>query len=126
MLDFEQVWQDIRHVASSKTPIYTLSQKVPNDVLSCNESSIVVKSRRTKRPRELKKKMFQQFWEMLVEQGQMNGDEFFEHTRRLPWHGCIIMAFLAHLPHVEYSLNPLTLHFVQNETRELGTTRQRR
>ena len=120
MPKFEQVWQQIREIASLSPVIHTLSQKVPNKIIHVDEDAIFVVSERTDREREVEKKMFQMFWEVLEQQGQMVQEDV-----PYPLHGRIIMAILARLPYVEYSLKPQTLYLMQKRTHEIGTIRER-
>ena len=121
MTDFERVWQQILEVARTIGEITTLTHKVSNQVVSVAEEAIVVKSKRTEQPRQLAKSMFRRVYDTLTIHRQImckrDEDVLVSHQR-------IIMAFLAHLPNVEYSIRPQTLYLMPTNTHPLGTMRE--
>ena len=114
--DFERVWQRILEVARMKKEIKTLVHKVPNQIVSAREDAIVVSSKRTgyQKERELRKENFQNLWHTLTQRGQLNVDDIQKYYYKQYWQkqGCIMMAFLAHLGNVKFSIRPLTLYLM--------------
>lgn len=126
-MEFEQAWQQIQEIVSSTPVVHTLSRRVPNRIIYSDENVIIVESERpakseTPQERKLKKEKFRQFWKVLTQQGQMVQED----VREYHGVGRIIMAFLARLPYVEYSLQPQTLYLMLTATHEIGTIRERR
>ena len=107
MIDFEQVWQQILEIARTKKPIYTLTQKIRNDISFVNKNTIIVVSEKTGKPRKLSKRDFRKVWDYLRIRKQITcrrDEEVIVFNQR------IIMSFLACLPNVRVTLRPQTLH----------------
>ncbi len=120
-LDFEDVWKDILEVARIKkdTGIQTLTRKILNKIVSVREDAIYVMSEATGNIRKLSKSDFKECWNALIKNGKLSIPPV--HV----WNERIIMAFLAHLPYIEYSLNPQTLYLMPTATHPLGTIKRR-
>ena len=121
MTNFEQVWQQILQIARTREEICTLGNRrrgVRNQIVSVHEDGITVVSERTGTKRKLRRRDFQRCWEVLIEDGQLSIPPVHVGNER------IIMAFLAHLPNVEYSHEPQTLHLMPYDTHTLGTKRE--
>jgi hypothetical protein len=119
ILEFEEVWPKILRCANKSREVSTLDRGIVNRIVSLTDSAIVVVSEKTKRQRSISKKDFQRCWSVLIADGRL----FIPPVH--VWNERIIMAFLAHLPYVEYSLRPLTLHLVPQVTHPLCTTRKK-
>ena len=120
ILEFEKVWLQILRCAHEKREVSTLDRGIVNRIVSLTDSAIVVVSEKTKRERSISKKDFQRCWRVLRENGRL----FIPPVH--VWNERIIMAFLAHLPYVEYSLRPLTLYLEPQVTHPLCTTRKKK
>ena len=122
--NFDEVWRDLREVASQKEKIRTLTQQVPNRIVSVTDSSITVVSERgSGGKRELTRQRFEDFWSKLSEQKSLNFMKDIPESLYRPV-GAIIIAFLAHLPCVEYTIKPRVLYLMENATHDLGTTQE--
>ncbi|MHA1595514.1 MAG: hypothetical protein ACTSXX_12380 [Candidatus Baldrarchaeia archaeon] len=128
-LNFEKVWEDILEIARMKKDegIRTLTMGVLNQIVSVSRNAIIVKSKRTGKERALTKEDFRCLWETLRRKKQLDVDDIYENCYEQYWKkiGRIMMAFLAHLPYVEYSLNPQKLYLMPSNTHPLGTVKKR-
>jgi len=129
ILDFEQVWRKILQVAKEKGEVCTLTQKIPNQIVSVSESAITVMSERTgyRKTRELTKEDFRSLWEVLMRRGKLNVEDILHDCYNVYWKkiGRIMMTFLAFLSDVEYSTRPQqTLYLMPTNTHLLGTKRE--
>lgn len=118
-IEFEKVWQQILRCAREKGEISTLDRRILNRIVSFAENAVYVVSEKTKRQRCISKRDFQRCWNVLIENGRLSIPPV--HV----WNERIIMAFLAHLPCVEFSLRPLTLYLTPKDTHPLCTTRKK-
>ena len=98
---------------------FIIDRGIRNEIVSVTGNTIFVASEKTKRRRLLPKADFRRCWNILTQNGQLSIPPV--HV----WNERIVMAFLAHLPCVEYSIRPLTLHFVLENTHPSCTTLKR-
>lgn len=125
-MSFEHVWQQILEIARTRKELRTLGRRgqwmgVRNKIVSVSENAIVVMSETTNRARKLTKSTFRRVWNALTIHRQITCRR--DEEVLVP-HQRIVMAFLAHLPNVEYSYRPQTLHLVPYDTHPLGKKRE--
>ncbi|MCS7385194.1 MAG: hypothetical protein NDF55_00445 [archaeon GB-1867-005] len=124
MDSFEYVWRDILQIAKKLSSISTLGLGVTVKIEDVKDDRIIVYSERTGKRRVLKKERFKPFWNALLRRGSLN---YKKDLKPSDWAGAgaIIIAFLARLPYIEYSLQPCILYLKSENTHSIGTLKER-
>lgn len=103
--DFNEIWNEIIKTVHAGDVIYTLAQNNPNIILDINRNGIVIQN--DDEPKLVKKEWIKAAWSVFAENGQLIAND-------IPGQGAFrssfIMALLAKLRYVEYTVDPIRLY----------------
>lgn len=104
---FEEVWQDIRRLEGKD--VCTLCRHYKSHILTVNEEGVkrLAEESRDKEYKPVAKSKFERVWRDLVACRQVVPSKKSEGI-------AFTCACIAHLPEVEYSLNPVTIWLSEN------------
>ncbi|RLE53980.1 MAG: hypothetical protein DRJ26_02495 [Candidatus Methanomethylicota archaeon] len=104
--------------------ISTLGLGIKVKIVDVKDDRIIVYSEKTKKTRVLSKKRFKPFWEALLKRGFLH---YKKDLHQSDWAGtgAIIIAFLARLPYIEYSVSPCILYLKREYTHKIGTLKRK-
>jgi hypothetical protein len=101
------LWQEIRKL-EGKT-LKTLDRKRPFDIITIDDTQIIVQPHVRNLPRPIKREAIEGAWRDLIRQKEISMTEI--KSRYSDWSPVYVTAVLAELPNVEYQIRPIRLFY---------------
>ena len=114
---FGEVWRDLRLLGERHPRLHALAGQVTSEVREVAEDGIWVYSHGIGRTYCVQREQLEAAWKALTAAGRLVARDLGLSQ------GAVTL--LAHLPYVEYSAQPLTLHYPAQTPHELGTIQRR-
>jgi hypothetical protein len=114
---FHDVWRDLRLLGERHPRLHALAGQVTSEVREVADEGIWVYSHGIGRTYCVPREQLEAAWNALTAAGRL--------VARDLGLGQGAVTLLAHLPYVEYSAQPLTLHYPAQTPHELGTIQRR-
>jgi hypothetical protein len=116
-IPFATVWADLQALSARRTPLHRLAGQTSSEIRDIDEDGVWLYSNSLNRTYQVTRDLLERAWTNLVTTGRLVPREV-----RMNY-GAVTL--LAHLPYVEYSIDPVTLYYPAATLHPLGSVRLR-
>jgi len=114
---FDVVWADLQALSARRTPLHRLTGQTSSEIRDIDAEGVWLYSNSTGRTYQIARSFLAEAWGALASSGQL--------VPRDVRMGFGAVTLLAHLPYVDYSIDPVTLYYPSVAPHPLGTVHRR-